>query len=119
MKTIGILNDRNILDHMITISELGRGKASTIVNKLTKDGNPWFITKNSKPEAVIVKIDDYQKLLKMQEEFLEMQEDIELLIEAQKRLNAKNEENYTSHEDVMKEFGITKEDLKGVEVEFE
>lgn len=54
----------------------------------------------------------------MIKEYLDRIEDIELLIESKKRLKSESK-NYTSHEDVLKEFGITKEELKGVEVEFE
>ncbi|ADY54554.1 prevent-host-death family protein [Syntrophobotulus glycolicus DSM 8271] len=55
---------RKLFDHMISVSELGRGQASKIIQSVEDTGNPYIVVKNNKPQAVIISIEEYSKLLK-------------------------------------------------------
>ena len=92
------------------LTDLNRGKASKIIDTLKKKGQSVFIVKNNKPEAVMISMKDY-------EEFREYM----FYKEVHRRAMAYAAEPAMtySRDDVMKEFGITEDDLKEVEDEVE
>ncbi len=49
---------------MISVSELGRGQASKVIQAIEEDGNPYIVVKNNKPQAVIISINDYVELMR-------------------------------------------------------
>ena len=55
---------RKIFDYMISVSELGRGQASKVIQAVEDHGNPYIVVKNNKPQAVIISINDYTELMK-------------------------------------------------------
>ncbi|MGI6450596.1 MAG: type II toxin-antitoxin system Phd/YefM family antitoxin [Desulfitobacteriia bacterium] len=55
---------RKVFDCMISVSELGRGQASKVIQAVEDEGNPYIVIKNNKPQAVIVSIDEYTELMK-------------------------------------------------------
>ena len=94
----------------VPLTDLNRGKASKIIDALKKEGRSVFIIKNNKPEAVMISMKDY-------EEFREYM----FYKEIKRRAMAYVAEPAMSYsrDDIMKEFGITEEDLKEVEDEVE
>jgi prevent-host-death family protein len=58
---------RQVFDRMISVSELGRGQASKILQAVEDTGQPYFVLKNNKPQAVIVPIRDYDELIRARE----------------------------------------------------
>ncbi|MCL1919204.1 MAG: type II toxin-antitoxin system Phd/YefM family antitoxin [Peptococcaceae bacterium] len=50
---------RHVLNCMISVSDLGRGQASKVIQAIEETGNPYIIIKNNKPQAVIISIQDY------------------------------------------------------------
>lgn len=50
---------RNVFNCMISVSELGRGQASKVIQAIEENGNPYIVVKNNKPQAVIISINDY------------------------------------------------------------
>jgi len=55
---------RKVFDCMISVSELGRGQASKVIQAIEENGNPYIVVKNNKPQAVIISVDDYIELMK-------------------------------------------------------
>ncbi|MDR0433918.1 MAG: type II toxin-antitoxin system Phd/YefM family antitoxin [Gracilibacteraceae bacterium] len=58
---------RQVFERMISVSELGRGQASKVMQTVDETGLPFFVVKNNKPQAVIISIRDYAELLKARE----------------------------------------------------
>ncbi|NLI93893.1 MAG: type II toxin-antitoxin system Phd/YefM family antitoxin [Peptococcaceae bacterium] len=55
---------RKVFDCMISVSELGRGQASKVIQAVEDFGNPFIVVKNNKPQAVIVSINEYTELMR-------------------------------------------------------
>lgn len=55
---------RKVFDCMISVSELGRGQASKVIQAVENAGNPYIVVKNNKPLAVIISINDYIELMR-------------------------------------------------------
>lgn len=106
------LKKLDLFGHSISISQLSRGFASKILNKLINEEQTYFITKHSKLSAVMLPINDYKKLL-------EIQEDMNLIITAQERIKNSTKDDYLPYSDLLNKFNITENKLEGIEVEFE
>lgn len=90
---------------MVTVSEIGRGKITSVLNEMTKDKQPYFIIRNNKAEAAIVPIEDLTNLL-------EIQENYELLQMAVERIKKLDPKTAISMNEVMKKYGITEDEVK-------
>lgn len=55
---------RRVFDCMISVSELGRGQASKVIQAVEDEGNPYIVVKNNKPQAVIISINEYTELMR-------------------------------------------------------
>ncbi|MDD4665686.1 MAG: type II toxin-antitoxin system Phd/YefM family antitoxin [Clostridia bacterium] len=105
-KTLNIVQG---LKKMVTVSEIGRGRITTVLNDLSKDKQPYFIIRNNKPEAAILTIEDLTELL-------EIQENYELLQLAVERMKNFDQEKTIPMDEVMKKYGITEDEVqKGME----
>jgi prevent-host-death family protein len=98
------LDLRKALNHMISVSELGRGKASKIIQLVESQKEQYIVVKNNKPQAIIMSIEEYNDLL-------EKKEELELLLLASKRVSESSKDNYISFKDVLDEAGITEDEL--------
>ncbi|MDR1070299.1 MAG: type II toxin-antitoxin system Phd/YefM family antitoxin [Gracilibacteraceae bacterium] len=56
-----------MLGRMISVSELGRGQASKVMQAVEETGQPYIVMKNNKAQAVIISVRDYDELLKTRE----------------------------------------------------
>ena len=93
----------NLLNSIIPISRFNKGEASKIFNEVNKSGAK-IVVKNNVPECVLLSPKEYEFLL-------EELEDAQLLAEAETReTDPRNKKTY-SMEDIMKENGITEEDI--------
>lgn len=104
-----IAETKNILNTLVPISRFNKGEANKIFEEVNVTGAK-VVLKNNKPACVLVSPQEYEKML-------ETIENYQLLIEAQKRVEASK--TTVSQSDVMKQFGITQEDIDGVEVDIE
>lgn len=60
---------RRVFDCMISVSELGRGQASKVIQAVEDEGNPYIIVKNNKPQAVIISINEYSELMRLKDAY--------------------------------------------------
>ena len=83
-------------DEFVPISRFNKGEAGKIFQEVAAKGMK-IVLKNNNPECVLLKPEKY-------EELLEKIENLELYIEAMKRLN--KPQQYIAAEDLYKEYGI-------------
>lgn len=95
----------------IPLTDLNRGKASRIIDRLNEMKQSVFIVKNNKPEAVMISVEEYTEF----QEYL-LQKEVSRRLEQYK---AGIIETYT-REDILHEFNISEQDLADTEnVEFD
>lgn len=107
-----MFNLSNIVNFIISVSDLGRGQASKIISDVSNNKAHYIVIKNNKPEAVIVPVEDYIK-------YTEAIEDIELLSVAESRLQTYEPLKSKTHEEMLAMFKITQSELDKIEVEIE
>ena len=106
---------RNFADMMgkfISISDLGRGQASKIVNYVSEEQEQYIVVKNNKPTAVILSVDEYSDLL-------EAKEDYELLMLATQRMANYNPEKTVDFNNLLAELGLSDKELDRLEKDVE
>ena len=99
-------NTANVLNTLVPITQFNRGQASRIFDRLHSESQ-LVVLKNNQPAAVILSPAEYMRLSEIEEDYL-------LLLEATKRL-ADDTKPTTPLSDVMKELGITQEELDAAE----
>lgn len=104
------LSARQIMNGIVPITRFNRGEAAKIFEEVAASGTK-VVLKNNTPACVLMSPEEYMRLS-------ELLEDYALALEAEERI-AKGGST-TSMEDVMRECGITEEELEGAdEVELE
>ena len=101
----------NIMNSMVPISRFNKGEASKIFDEVESSGTK-IVVKNNQSACVLLSPAQYESLMEMLSDSL-------LYTEAEKRMAANNDSENLSHEAVMKELGVTQEDLDDIDVEIE
>ena len=96
----------DVLNSLVPITQFNRGQASRIFDRLHAESQ-LIVLKNNQPAAVILSPAEFSRLS-------EIEEDYTLLLEAAERL-ANNTAPTTSMEDVLKELGISDDELASAE----
>lgn len=105
MSIVGMMNS------MIPITRFNKGEAAKIFDEVELSGTK-IVVKNNKPACILVSPAQYETIMEMLSDYM-------LYIEAENRMAANNQSENISHEDLMKELGITQADLDSVDVEIE
>lgn len=105
MSVVGMMNS------MIPITRFNKGEATKIFDEVELTGTK-IVVKNNKPACVLLSPSQYENLMEMLSDYM-------LYNEAENRLASNNSDEDISHEDMMKELGITREELDSVDVEIE
>ncbi len=105
MSVVGMMNS------MVPITRFNKGEATKIFDEVELTGTK-IVVKNNKPACVLISPSQYENLMEMLSDYM-------LHSEAERRMANNNPSENISHEDLMKEFGITQDDLDGVDVEIE
>jgi putative prevent-host-death family protein len=95
----------DVLDSLVPITQFNRGQASRIFDKL-QTKNQLIVLKNNQPTAIILSLEEFNRLN-------EIEEDYDLLLEANKRLE-NNSETFSMKE-IMEDFGISEDDIINAE----
>ncbi len=101
----------NILNAIVPISRFNKGEAGKIFEEVNISGAK-IVVKNNRPTCVLITPEKY-------EEMIETIENYYLFVEAEKRMQAVSENDFTSHKKIMEEFNIKEDELKDIEVEIE
>ena len=96
----------DILNRLIPITQFNRGQASRIFDRLHTESQ-LVVLKNNQPEAIILSPAEFSRLSEIEEDYM-------LLLEATERL-ANTTTPATPMEDVLKELGISDEELASAE----
>lgn len=105
MSVVGMMNS------MIPITRFNKGEATKIFDEVELSGTK-IVVKNNKPACVLLSPAQYESLMEMLSDYM-------LYTEAENRMANNNQGENISHEDLMKELGISREDLDDVDVEIE
>jgi prevent-host-death family protein len=119
MYKIDNLDISNVINHMISITDLARGKAAKVLNSVVKEKVPYIILKNNKPLAALVDIDIYNELVDKSKKYSESLENLELLEIAEKRMENFDQAKTYTHAEALKKLNLTEEDLAVVRNEVE
>lgn len=91
------------LDSLVSISQFNKGYTSRIFDKL-KEKKQMVVLKNNEPAAILLSPEEYARLAEAEEDYL-------LLCEAVRRMEQSKYGPMFSMEEVMKELGVTQEEL--------
>ncbi len=105
------LTTKDLLKTFVPISRFNKGEASKIFSEVSKSGYK-IVVKNNKPTCVLITPEMY-------EEMMEIIEDYYLLVESKKRINDATEDDYVSHEQLMKNLYIKENEIDETDVEIE
>lgn len=100
------LDLRPAISHMISVSDLGRGQASRVIQAVEKSKEQFIVVKNNKPQAVLISIEEYMNLM-------ESKEELELLLVANERM--KTQKDSIDFDKLLVEFDLTHHDLDQIE----
>ena len=96
---------------MVPITRFNKGEASRIFDEVEASGTK-IVMKNNKPACILMSPERYEALMETVSDYL-------LLEEAEKRAESAEESQLISHEEMMREFDVSRGDLDSVEVEIE
>lgn len=99
-------NTADIMNTLVPITQFNRGQASRIFDRLHNE-DQLIVLKNNQPAAVILSVERFSRLAGIEEDYI-------LLMEAAERLKNQGTPP-SSMDDVMKELGITWDDLDNCE----
>ena len=102
----------DFLKNMISITDLNKGKGSQIIDEVKKTGYK-VILKNNRPEAVLITPDQFEEMLALKEELMDMT----LGMEALRRMAHFDPAVSISHENLLAEFGISQAELDDIDVD--
>ena len=100
-----------MMKKMIPITRFNKGEANKIFDEVQRAGTK-IVMKNNSPACVLISPEQYQSLMEMLSDYI-------LLNETEMRMAQNNPQENLSHEEVMKELGISRDELDGIDVEIE
>ena len=109
--------DNEILDfteRLIPMSDFSKGKTSHIFDDVKNNNTEYIVLKNNQPTAMVISLDNYRELTvkaSKMEKLLDKVEEIRLLNIATARME--NAGETTDFDDVITEFGFSKEEIYG------
>ena len=101
------MDNTETLRSYVSISQFSKGQATQVFDRL-KNEPQLVVLKNNVPAAILLSPDEFSRLA-------EIEENYRLLLLAQERLTSNNPENARSEADVMKELGISENDIETTE----
>ena len=100
-----------VLDSLISISRFNKGEANKIFEEVKESGFK-IVLKNNTPTCVLLAPEAYEKMIEIIEKY-------RLYMEAEKRMNNAKPGDFISHDKVLDELSINKDDLDNIDVEIE
>ena len=105
------LSTVGLMKRIVPITRFNKGEASKIFDEVQHSGTK-IVMKNNRPACVLISPERYETLIEMLSDSL-------LLAEAERRMAASDSAETISHADMLRELGLSEEDLAEVEVEIE
>lgn len=104
-------NDMKTIIETVPITKFNRGQAGKIFGDVKKTNNVKLVIKNNEPEVVILSPKTYNEIISVYEKYQEKA----LYSRVAERLLKGNSKRF-SKEEVLKELGISQEDLDSTEL---
>lgn len=101
----------NMMNAMVPITRFNKGEAAKIFDEVKRTGAK-IVVKNNRPACILLSPSQYETLMKMLSDYM-------LLVEAEKRVAANDNTENISHEEMMREVGLTDADLADVKADIE
>lgn len=108
---MGEMSVMSVMKSIVPITRFNRGEANRIFEEV-ESGGTKIVMKNNRPACVLIAPDKYEALMEMLSDYI-------LEEEAKKRMEHYDQQETVTQEEIMKEFGITQDDLDAVDVEIE
>lgn len=108
------MNSMSLMEMMkriVPITRFNKGEANKIFDEVESSGTK-IVMKNNKPTCVLISPTQYEALIEMLSDSL-------LFEEAEKRISNNDDSENMTQDDLMKELGITQDDLDEIDVEIE
>ena len=104
----------NLITRLVSVTDLSRGMVTKVIGDVAKNKKPYIVLKNNKPQAAIVAIEEFNKLLAAQEELY-------LLKIAEERITNTDYSKSLSHTQVLEKYNITESEVDAAvdKIEFE
>lgn len=102
-------NNAKLTHYLVPLSTFEKGNVGKIFNEVRRTGLKVVVSDNN-PICILLSPDYYDQMV-------ELIEDYELYIEAERRLSNSNTIRWISQEEIMSNFGITQNDLDNTDVE--
>ena len=96
---------------MIPITRFNMGEANKIFDEVQRAGTK-IVMNNNTPACVLISPEQYEALMEMLSDYI-------LLSEAEERMAHSDRKDNLSHDEVMRELGITQDELDDIDVEIE
>lgn len=100
-------NAASLLQSLVPISQFNKGQAAKIFDRLTSE-KELIVLKNNQPSAIILAPEEYARLTEIEEDYF-------LLLESTRRIEKNGSKKTVSIDYVMKDLGISNEELKDSE----
>lgn len=100
-----------MMNTIVPITRFNKGEASKIFDEVEHSGTK-IVVKNNKPACILISPSQYENLMEMLSDYI-------LHTEAELRMTNNNPEENMTQDDMMKELGITREELDAVDVDIE
>lgn len=101
----------NMMNDMVPITRFNKGEAAKIFDEVKRTGAK-IVVKNNRPACILLSPSQYETLMEMLSDYM-------LLVEAEKRVAANDNTENISHEEMMREVGLTDADLADVKADIE
>lgn len=105
------LSTLGIMKKIVPITRFNRGEANKIFDEV-QSGGPKLVMKNNRPACVLLSPEQYESMIEMLSDSL-------LLAEAEQRMVSHDDTQNISQEEMMRNLGITQEELDAIDVEIE
>jgi prevent-host-death family protein len=101
----------DMMNAMVPITRFNKGEAAKIFDEVETTGTK-IVVKNNRPACVLISPSQYESLM-------DLLSDYALMVEAQKRVACNDDSENLSHEEMLKELGVTGDDLVDIDVDIE
>ncbi len=105
------LSPKDLLKAIVPISRFNKGEANKIFSEVSTAGTK-IVVKNNKPTCVLIAPEKY-------DEMMETIEDYHLFVESKRRMNVAKDDDFISHEQLMKNLNIHDDEIDEADVEIE
>lgn len=103
-----------VVEHLIPISAFSKGQTAKVIEEVAETNAQYIILKNNQPKAMLISLEQFKNIADKAEKFEALMEKVEeqrLLKLAEKAMENFDENKMISHEEMLRELGLTEEEI--------